>query len=200
MVGRVGEIMLKIKTSTLERTSFSIKELVTDDRAKITFIGRSNVGKSSLINKLLHRKNLARTSSKPGKTVSVNYYLINEEFYFVDLPGYGYAKISKTESKRVKDLIAGFFAKVKNLKLIVILIDARRGFSDADIAILSQLIDKNFKILTVLTKSDKIRSSELANQKKNLQNEFGLKVISFSIKSNNNKEEILKNINKALME
>lgn len=200
MVGRVGEIMLKIKTSTLERTSFSIKELVTDDRAKITFIGRSNVGKSSLINKLLHRKNLARTSSKPGKTVSVNYYLINEEFYFVDLPGYGYANISKTESKRVKDLIAGFFAKVKNLKLIVILIDARRGFSDADIAILSQLIDKNFKILTVLTKSDKIRSSELANQKKNLQNEFGLKVISFSIKSNNNKEEILKNINKALME
>lgn len=192
--------MLKIKTSALECTSFSIKELVADDRKKITFIGRSNVGKSSLINKLLHRKNLARTSSKPGKTVSVNYYLINEEFYFVDLPGYGYAKISKKESLRVKELIAGFFEKVKNLKLIVILIDSRRGFSDADIGILSQLVDKNFKILTVLTKSDKIRSSELANQKKNLQNEFGLKVISFSIKSDNNKEEILKNINKALME
>jgi GTP-binding protein len=192
--------MLKIKTSILERTSFSVKELIADERNKIAYIGRSNVGKSSLINKLLNRKNLARTSSKPGKTVSINYYRINEEFYFVDLPGYGYAKIPKKESQRVKDLISVFFANVKNLKLIIILIDSRRGFSDPDIELLSQLVDKNFKILTVLTKSDKISSSELVNQKTSLQNKFGLKAISFSIKSDKNREEILKNINKALME
>ena len=191
---------MKIKTSTTARTVFSAKELVADDSKKIAFIGRSNVGKSSLINKLLNRKNLARTSSRPGKTVSVNYYLINDTFHFVDLPGYGYAKISKQESQRVKSLIGQFFTSVRNLKLIVILIDSRRGFSDPDIEILSQFIDKNFKILTVLTKSDKIGSSKLVNQKTNLQNKFGLKVISFTIKSNNNREEILNNINKALME
>lgn len=191
---------MTIKTSKLEKTSYSERELILDKTKKIAFIGRSNVGKSSLINKLLNRKNLAKTSSTPGKTVSINYYLINDEFYFVDLPGYGYAKISKKESQRVKNLMARFFKTVKNLKLIIILIDSRRGFSDPDIEILSQFIDKNFKILTVFTKSDKISSSELVNQKTNLQNTFGLKVISFSIKSNNNREEILKNINKALME
>ncbi|MCK5055870.1 MAG: YihA family ribosome biogenesis GTP-binding protein [Candidatus Aminicenantes bacterium] len=191
---------MKIKTSATARTVFSEKELMADDSKKIAFIGRSNVGKSSLINKLLNRKNLARTSSKPGKTVSVNYYFINESFYFVDLPGYGYAKISKKESQRVKALISSFFSTVRNLKLIVILIDSRRGFTDPDIEILSQLLDKKFKMLTVLTKSDKIGTSGLLNQKTNLQNKFGLKVISFSIKLNINREEILDNINEALME
>lgn len=189
-----------IRTSKLAKTSFFTRELIADERSKIAFIGRSNVGKSSLINRLLNRKNLARTSSTPGKTVSINYYLINDEFYFVDLPGYGYAKISKIESRRLKTLIADFFSAVKNLKLIVILIDSRRGFSRPDIEILSQLLEKNFRILTVLTKSDKIGSSNLVNQKNDLQNKFGLKAISFSIKSNNNREEILTNINKALME
>ncbi len=189
-----------IKTSKLAKTSFFARDLIADERSKIAFIGRSNVGKSSLINKLLNRKNLARTSSTPGKTVSINYFLIDDEFYFVDLPGYGYAKISKIESRRLRTLIADFFSAVKNLKLIIILIDSRRGFSQPDIEILAQLLDKNFKILTVLTKSDKIGSSSLVNQKKDLQNKFGLKAISFSIKSNTNREEILNNINKALME
>ena len=191
---------MKIKTSATVRTVFSPKELIADDDKKIAFIGRSNVGKSSLINKLLNRKNLARTSSRPGKTVSINYYLINQEFYFVDLPGYGYARIPKKESQRVKVLISRFFATVRNLKLIVLLIDSRRGFTDPDIDILSQLVDKKLKILTVLTKSDKIGTTKLVNQITNLQNKFGLSVISFSIKSNINREEILNNINKALME
>ena len=138
---------MTIKESKLARTSFTSKELVCDDMYKIAFIGRSNVGKSSLINKILHRRNLARTSSKPGKTVSVNYFLINNEFYFVDLPGYGYAKISKQEKHRVRLLMTAFFEKVKNLKLIIILIDSRRGFTSPDLEILPQLVDKNFKLL-----------------------------------------------------
>ena len=189
-----------IKDSRLEKTSFIKEELIKDDLGKIAFIGRSNVGKSSLINKVLYRKNLARTSSRPGKTLSVNYYLVNESFYFVDLPGYGFAKISKTEGLRVKGLVADFFSNVNNLKLIMLLVDSRRGFLDSDLDILGQIVEKNFKILTVLTKSDKIRHTELVSQKRKLEDKFGLKAISFSIKSNKNKEEILDNIKKALME
>ncbi len=194
--------ILKIKDIQLAATVFSAKDLIEDTLGKIVFIGRSNVGKSSFINKMINRKNFARTSSKPGKTVSINYYLINKMVYFVDLPGYGYARISKRESQRVRTLISTFFEKVGNIKLVVILIDSRRGFMDSDIEILSKIINKGFRMLTVLTKSDKLRNSDLVIQKNNLQNKYGLKVIAFSIKSadNEKREEVLKYINKALME
>jgi GTP-binding protein len=198
---------MKIKESRLERTAFTPKELLQDSSKKIIFIGRSNVGKSSLINKILGRKNLARTSSTPGKTLSVNYYNVkhivdgeDEEFLFVDLPGYGYARTSRTEIQRVKNLITAFFNTVKNARLVVLLVDSRRGFMDSDIEFISQIQDKNFKLLTVLTKSDKLRHSELLCQKKDLQHKFDLSVISFTIKSNDKKEEMLKLLNNALME
>jgi len=189
-----------IKDSRLERSSFIPKELIRDLTKKIIFIGRSNVGKSSLINKLVNRKQLARSSTKPGKTVSINYYRINDEFFFVDLPGYGYAKISKQESERVRKLINSFFHSVEEAKLVCLLIDSRRGFLDSDLEILAQIVDKKIKLLTVLTKSDKLRNSELTSQKKNLQNNFGLKVVTFTTKSNENREEMLTYINQALTE
>lgn len=201
------ETRMKITGSSLERTSFTGKQLINDNSKKVLFIGRSNVGKSSLINALLGRKKLARTSSKPGKTISINYYRVNTNngissgyFYFVDLPGYGFAKISKTESRRVRDLISAFFRTVENAKLAVLLIDSRRGFMDSDLEMISQILDKKIKLLTVLTKSDKLQDSELIGQKKVLQKKFGLNAVSFTIKSNHNKEEMLKLINKALME
>ncbi len=194
---------LKIKEVQLAATVFAGGRLIADDLPKIIFVGRSNVGKSSFINKIINRKNFARTSSTPGKTVSINYYLINREFYFVDLPGYGYARVSKIEAQRIRELIAAFFEKVKNARLIVLLVDSRRGFMDSDIEILSRILNKEFRMLTVLTKSDKLRNSELAIQKNNLQKEYGLKVITFSIKSKDideKREEILKQINQAIME
>ncbi len=196
------EKILKIRDIQLSATVFTVKNLVEDSLGKIVFIGRSNVGKSSFINKMINRKNFARTSSRPGKTISINYYLINKMCYFVDLPGYGYARISKKESQRVRTLISTFFEKVENVKLVVVLIDSRRGFMDSDKEILSKIINKGFRMLTVLTKSDKLRNSELVIQKKNLQNQYGLNVIAFSIKSTDDekREKILKYINKALME
>jgi len=165
---------------------------------------------------LLGRKNLARTSSRPGKTVSINYYRVNyvnsanptgdtgsdkdNTCYFVDLPGYGYARIAKTEKHRVKGLISAFFQTVARAKLVVLLIDSRRGFMNPDLEILAQILDKKIKLLTVLTKSDKLRHSELIDQKESLQNKFGLKVMSFTVKSDKNLEEMLKKINTALME
>lgn len=191
---------MKITGSRLERTSFSAKDLVRDQTKKIVFVGRSNVGKSSLINKLLNRKKLARTSSRPGKTVSINYYRVNEEFFFVDLPGYGYAKLPKAEIERVKRLMTSFFTTVEEARLVVLLIDCRRGFMESDLEVLQQIVDKKIKMLTVLTKSDKLRHSALVDQKKNLQNQFGLKVISFTVKSDANREEMLTYINQALTE
>lgn len=194
---------LKIKEVELAATVFAGGKLISDDLPKIIFIGRSNVGKSSLINKIINRKNFAKTSSTPGKTVSINYYLINKEFYFVDLPGYGYARVSKKEVERIRDLISFFFEKVKNVRLVVILIDSRRGFMKPDIEILAKILNKEFRMLTVLTKSDKLKSSELVIQKNNLQKEYGLRVMTFSIKSKDNdekREEILKKINEAIME
>lgn len=192
--------MTKITDIKLTKTSYQIEDLLDDDIKKIIFVGRSNVGKSSLLNKVLNRKKLARISSRPGKTISINYYLINNEYYFVDLPGYGYAKISKKESQRVKSLIDFFFNRVKNVTLILLLIDSRRGFMNSDLEILSQIVDKKFRILTVLTKSDKIKHSELHNQKNILQQKFDLKAIPFSIKSNTDRELLFKYISQALKE
>jgi len=189
-----------VRDIKLAATVFSGKGLISDDLPKIVFMGRSNVGKSSLINKILNRKKLAKTSSTPGKTVSINYYLINNSCYFIDLPGYGYAKISKSTQQRINRLVTVFFEKVKNVKLILILIDSRRGFLSADIENLDRIINRGFKMLTVLTKGDKIKNSELISHKKNLQKQYGLGVIAFSIKSEDYKIEILEIINKALTE
>ena len=200
---------MKIVDCRLEKTSFTDKDLIRDATKKVIFFGRSNVGKSSLINKLLGRKRLARTSAAPGKTVSVNYYRVNavsngnnlkDSFYFVDLPGYGYAKISRQERQRVKIVLSTFFRTVNHAKLAVLLIDCRRGFMEADREIVSQILDKKINILTVLTKSDKLSFLKLTDRKKALQNEFGLKVAAFTIKSNESKEELLNLIEKALME
>ncbi len=189
-----------IKKSELFKTVFNKGQLVDDDVAKVIVMGRSNVGKSSLINKILHRKRLAKSSSRPGKTVSINYYVINDDFQIVDLPGYGYAKISKVEKKRVEILFNDFFKSVNNVKLVLILIDSRRGFLDNDLEALSKVIDKQFKILTILTKSDKLKNSELQKQLKNLNEKFDLIPVPFSIKNDSGMEKILNMLEEALKE
>lgn len=203
---------MKIADCWLEKTSFVEKDLIRDKTGKVVFMGRSNVGKSSLINKLLGRKRLARTSSTPGKTVSINYFGVNaldngdkgqrekRMCYFVDLPGYGYAKISRQESQRVQRLLSDFFRTVENAKLVLLLVDSRRGFMQPDLEVIPQILDKKINILTVLTKSDKLPYSELVNRTKTLKNKFDLKVVAFTIKSNESREELLEHINKALME
>ncbi len=189
-----------IKKSELFKTVFNKGQLVDDDIPKIIVMGRSNVGKSSLINKILHRKKLAKSSSRPGKTVSINYYMINDGFQIVDLPGYGYAKISKTEKKRVEILFNDFFHSVRNVKIVLILIDSRRGFLDNDIEALSKVMDKDFKILTILTKSDKLKKSELQKQLKDLKDKFDLVAVPFTIKNETGMGKTLTMLEEALKE
>ena len=136
-------------------------QLPESDRPELSFSGRSNVGKSSLINKLCNRKNLARVSSTPGKTATINFYAV-DDCYFVDLPGYGYAKVSNADRERWDDLINSYFEAQRHHTLLVQLIDCRHAPSADDIQMLQYLHYHNIPFVVALTKADKLKKSQLA--------------------------------------
>lgn len=175
-------------------------QLPIADKPEITFAGRSNVGKSSLLNKLFNRKNLARVSSVPGKTVTVNFYNVDGE-RFVDLPGYGYAKIPKAEKQRFAELMEGYFQSGRDIRLVVQLIDMRHKPTADDMAMISFLKQFEIPFAVVLTKSDKLKKKEYASQKELIINELGnpyYPVIPFSSVTGEGVEEIKCVIEKAL--
>lgn len=139
-------------------TSFGkFEQIPPSDRPEFAFSGRSNVGKSSLINKIFNRKNLARVSSVPGKTVTINFFSL-ENVYFVDLPGYGYANVSKSEKAKWGDLIGGYLGDgERNLELVLQLIDIRHAPSKDDIQMINYLIDCEIPFIVILTKADKLK-------------------------------------------
>ena len=152
---------------------------------EIALAGRSNVGKSSLINTLLRRKNLARTSSQPGKTQTLNFYIVNEEFYLVDVPGYGYAKVSQKQREAFGEMIQDYLETRPNLKGLIILVDARHEPTKDDIAMYDYAQYLNLPILVVCTKMDKIKKSQvnkvLSNLKKHLDLSYeNVSVLTFS--------------------
>lgn len=175
-------------------------QLPIADKPEITFAGRSNVGKSSLLNKLFNRKNLARVSSVPGKTVTVNFYNVDGE-RFVDLPGYGYAKIPKAEKQRFAELMEGYFQSGRDIRLVVQLIDMRHKPTADDMAMISFLKQFEIPFAVVLTKSDKLKKKEYASQKELIINELGnpdYPIIPFSSVTGEGVEEIKCVIEKAL--
>ncbi len=136
------------------------KQIPSPERIEIVFAGRSNVGKSSLINRLFGRKSLARVSAVPGKTQTINFYSL-ENVFFVDLPGYGYAKVAKTEKERWRELIGGYFADPeRDIGLVLSLVDMRHPPSQDDITMINFLIDNELPFIVVLTKADKLNKSE----------------------------------------
>ncbi|MBP3794185.1 MAG: YihA family ribosome biogenesis GTP-binding protein [Ruminococcus sp.] len=136
------------------------KQMPASDRIEIAFSGRSNVGKSSLINKIFNRKNLARVSSMPGKTATINFYSL-ENIYIVDLPGYGYANVSKSEKKKWGDLIGSYLGDAeRELALVFQLIDMRHPPSKDDLQMIDFLIDSEIPFVVVLTKADKLKPTQ----------------------------------------
>ncbi|WP_319544009.1 ribosome biogenesis GTP-binding protein YihA/YsxC [uncultured Pseudodesulfovibrio sp.] len=155
------------RTIELVQTIYEIKQLENFDEAQIALAGRSNVGKSSLVNRLAGRKQLAKISSKPGKTRSLNYYKVNPDGYFlVDLPGYGYAKCSKTERAKWAKLIEAYMTNNPQLKAVAVLLDSRLTPQKIDMELTSYLKSLGIPIIPVLTKADKPKQRELAKLQK----------------------------------
>jgi GTP-binding protein len=157
---------------------------------EIAFAGRSNVGKSSLINRLLERK-IARTSSTPGRTQQLNFFVVNEKFTFVDLPGYGYAKVSKQDRQHWRQLIEDYLVNARNLRGVIIIVDVRRGPEAEEEALCNFLTHHQRPFLIVATKSDKLKRAELEKQHKALTGKLdGYEPLLFSAENGTGKEEL----------
>lgn len=174
-------------------------QLPESDLPEVAFSGRSNVGKSSLLNKIFNRRKLAKVSSTPGKTATINFYNI-ESARLVDLPGYGYAKVSKTEQDRWAKLMDGYFATGRKINLVVALIDMRHSPTKLDLQMLDYLEQMNYKFIIALTKSDKLNKSETAKRLGAIEDELSFlknKPLIFPVSSSNGtgveelKEEII---------
>ena len=189
---------MKINSVELAISAVRRSQYPTDKKPEYLLIGRSNVGKSSFINTLVNRKNYARTSSRPGKTQTINFYNVNDEFYLVDAPGYGYAGVSKTKRKKFGLMIEDYIIHRENLKQVFLLIDFRHKPTNNDILMYNYL--KYYKIpVTILgTKCDKVGITNQHKQRTNILNELDLVVgddfIMFSSVSKVGKEDVLHKI------
>ena len=192
---------LNLNNASISLSAGDKRQFPREPRPQIALSGRSNVGKSSLINTLLGRKSLARVSSAPGKTITVNYYDIDKKLYFVDLPGYGYAKRSKESKKVWSSLTEDYFLKNPSadaLKLVIQLIDIRTGPTEDDIMMINWLIDMNIPFTVVCTKTDKLSKNQLNAALDALKNDYflgtGIEPIPFSSVTRDGKEEVWKKI------
>lgn len=167
---------------------------------EIAFAGKSNVGKSSVINRLLNRKNFARVGDKPGKTIHVNYFTIDEKCYFVDLPGYGFAKVSQAEKERWGRLMESYFA-AERIDLGVLIVDYRHPPTNNDITMARWFMDSGCPFVVVANKMDKLKKSELEPNlttiRKDLELPEGMPVIPFSAEKGNGKDDLIRLILKA---
>lgn len=159
-----------IKNSEFTISATNPKQYPTDDLPQIVLVGKSNVGKSSFINTMINRKRLARTSSEPGKTRLINFYKINNSFYFVDLPGYGFSKMSKVEQAKVGNFIEEYLQKCQNISLIIFLIDIRHNPTENDKLMYNYIISQNLPCLIIASKADKIAVTKVDNEVAKLQN------------------------------
>jgi len=186
---------MKIKSADFFGSGVKKEQFPTDNNPEIVFIGKSNVGKSTLINKLLNRKGLAKTSSAPGKTRTVNFFKINESFYFVDLPGYGFAKVSKKERSEWKGIIEGYITDREPLKCILLLLDVRRDVTDKEKELFDWIKSFNIPYVTVFTKTDKLSKNKLNNALFKLKKELPItKIVAFSAINGDGKKELLDEI------
>jgi GTP-binding protein len=181
---------------------FDLRQLPAPEIPEIAFAGRSNVGKSSLLNRLIKRKNLVKTSAKPGKTQSLNFFLLDNCIYLVDLPGYGYAKVSKKMQAAWQDLITAYLETRENLKCVVVIVDLRHELKIADLQLVDWLRSKGVPYLLVYTKADKLSANQRSKNAAALDAGFGISAserLVFSAKTGMGRENILQALDSFLL-
>lgn len=190
---------MKITSAEFTKSAFEKSHWTTDGLPEIAFLGRSNVGKSSLINSLLGRKGLARTSNTPGRTQSINFFLINESYYFVDLPGYGYARVSKTMRQDWGKMAEEYLADREELVLCVQLVDSRHEPTALDMQLYEWLVYHGKDFIVAATKADKLSSNKLNQSLKEIGKALPeSKIIAYSSLTGRGKDELWQNIGNAL--
>tara|TARA_B100000609_G_C17152900_1_gene401883 strand:- start:161 stop:823 length:663 start_codon:yes stop_codon:yes gene_type:complete len=197
-------LIMKIIKSVFEKSSSKISECPKGNLPEFALVGRSNVGKSSLINTLLNKKSIAKTSSKPGKTILINHFKINDKFYLVDLPGYGYARTSKQIIKEIKLIHKSYFRTRKQLLFTLLLIDSRHKLQKIDLEFMKYLNSMMCPFVIVFTKSDKIKS-DILNDKIKLYKDSLIsywevlpEIFVTSASDNKGVDEILEFINQSI--
>ena len=188
---------INVNNSNIAITVGNARQFPRDPRPQIALSGRSNVGKSSLINTMLGRKSLARVSSTPGKTITINYYDVDKKIYLVDLPGYGYAKRSQDSKRSWSTLTEDYFLKNPSadaVKLVIQLMDGRVGPTDDDIMMINFLIDNRVPFVVVATKADKLSKTELAKKLESFEEDYfkgtGIEILPFSSVTRGGKDEL----------
>ena len=189
---------MKIKSVNLETVCGITSTLPDNNMLEVAFAGRSNVGKSSLINALMNRKSYARTSQQPGKTQTINFYNINEALYFVDLPGYGFARVSKDTVEKWGKMIDNYLENSKVLRLVFLLVDIRHKPNKNDIQMYDWCVNYGFNPIIIATKEDKVKRSQKAKLIKDIKQTLnvveGTPVIPFSSLTKNGRDEIMEYI------
>ena len=192
-----------IKNVSLETVCGVTSKLPENDKAEIAFAGKSNVGKSSLINALMNRKSLARTSAQPGKTQTINFYNINDAMYLVDLPGYGFAKVPQSEKIKWGKLIERYLQNSKQLRAVFLLIDIRHAPSQNDVIMYNWIFENGYNPIIIATKLDKIKRSQINKNvkiiKETLKAEKGTIVIPFSAETKQGRDEIWELMDKIVL-
>lgn len=198
----IMEINMVIKNVNLETVCGITSKLPDNKLPEIAFAGKSNVGKSSLINGLMNRKSLARTSSQPGKTQTINYYNINDQMYFVDLPGYGYATANEKMKAQWGKMIEDYLHKSKQIRAVFLLIDIRHAPSENDRIMYDWISDRGYQPIIIATKLDKIKRSQVAKQTKLICDTLDVAddttVIPYSSLSKQGREEIYELLDRIL--
>ncbi|MYL34213.1 YihA family ribosome biogenesis GTP-binding protein [Pontibacillus yanchengensis] len=189
---------MKINQAELVISAVSQQQYPNEPLPEIALAGRSNVGKSSFINQLIQRKALARTSSKPGKTQTLNFYKLNEVFFFVDVPGYGYAKVSKTEREKWGKMMEEYFSNRQKLKMVVMIVDIRHDPSEDDRMMYDFLKHYRLPVTVIATKLDKIKRGQRAKQLKRIIEVLELEdedtLIPFSAETGEGKDDAWRTI------
>lgn len=193
---------MKIKSLNLEIVCGVTSKLPENTLPEVAFAGKSNVGKSSLINALMNRKSYARTSSQPGKTQTINFYNINEAIYFVDLPGYGYAKASKTEVEKWGKMIEKYLQTSKQLRYVFLLIDIRHEPGNNDQMMFDWIVNSGLTPIIIATKLDKIKRSQIDKQIKLIRQTLNapkeVRIIPFSSETKQGRDEVYEIIDEIL--